>query len=129
MRRLLTIVVSALVGLGLAPAVATADPAAQQAIRPVRACGDLVGDYAIPGSAAHVTAASVVPAGAEPEHCAVQGFVDPAVRFVLNLPTTSYRGRYLLYGCGGFCGMFFPTPFPDCGPRVGDLAVATTDDG
>ncbi|HET9143179.1 tannase/feruloyl esterase family alpha/beta hydrolase [Actinophytocola sp.] len=127
--RWLAVVFAVLVGLGLAPAVATADPAAQQAIRPVRACGDLVGDYAIPGSAAHVTAASVVPAGAEPEHCAVQGFVDPAVRFVLNLPTTTYRGRYLQYGCGGFCGMFFPTPFPDCGPRVGDLAVATTDDG
>jgi hypothetical protein len=131
MRRLLAVSVTVLLGLGLAPAIATAEPAAtgSAVIRPVRACGDLVRDYPIPGAATHVTSATVVPAGAEPEHCAVQGLVEPAVRFVLRLPTTTYRGRYLQYGCGGFCGMIFPTPFPDCGPRVGDLAVAATDDG
>jgi feruloyl esterase len=113
--------------VGLVSGAAAADPGS--VIRPVRQCADLVRDYAIPGAATQVTAATVVPAGAEPEHCDVRGFVEPAVRFQLRLPTTTFKGRYLQYGCGGYCGVIFPTPFPDCGPRAGDFAVAATDDG
>ncbi|HEU5475382.1 MAG TPA: tannase/feruloyl esterase family alpha/beta hydrolase [Actinophytocola sp.] len=132
MRSWLLAILTLLVGLGVVPAAASADPGSRAdtgPIRPVRACAELVRDFAIPGAATHVTAATVVPAGAEPEHCDVRGFVEPAVNFQLRLPTASYRGRYLQYGCGGFCGLIFPTPFRDCGPRVGDFAVAATDDG
>lgn len=114
-------------GVAAPPAAATAD--AGPVITPVTGCADLVGDLAIPGATAHVTSATVVPTGAEPEHCDVRGHVDPAVNFQLKLPTATYTGRYLQYGCGGFCGTLGPTPFPDCGPGAGDLAVATTDDG
>ncbi|MFD7655773.1 tannase/feruloyl esterase family alpha/beta hydrolase [Actinosynnema sp. NPDC059797] len=92
-------------------------------------CAGLVGDYALPGARAHVTSAELVPAGAEPEHCSVLGHVEPAVRFHVKLPTTTYDGRYLQYGCGGFCGVLPPPAIPDCGPRAGGMAVATTDDG
>ncbi|HEV2782301.1 MAG TPA: tannase/feruloyl esterase family alpha/beta hydrolase [Actinophytocola sp.] len=124
---LASVIAVAALGLAVMP-TAAAEPAGS-VIRPVRPCAELVRDFAIPGAPTHVTAAAEVPAGAEPAHCEVRGFVEPAVQFQLRLPIDSYSGRYLQYGCGGFCGIIFPTPFPDCGPRAGDFAVAATDDG
>ncbi|HET9254682.1 MAG TPA: tannase/feruloyl esterase family alpha/beta hydrolase, partial [Pseudonocardiaceae bacterium] len=100
-------------------------------IQPVRQCGELVGDAALPEAAVHVTEAAVVPAGAGVlRHCEVRGFIEPAVRFQLKLPTSTFTGRYLQYGCGGFCGVISPAPFADCGqPDGGDVAVGATDDG
>ncbi|GAB2976718.1 tannase/feruloyl esterase family alpha/beta hydrolase [Saccharothrix stipae] len=98
-------------------------------IRPVTECSDLVGDFAVPGARAHVTQAEPVADGAEAAHCAVLGYVEPEIRFQLKLPTTTYTGRYLQYGCGGFCGELLPPAFPDCGPEIGGVAVAATDDG
>ncbi|GAB3413014.1 alpha/beta hydrolase family protein [Flindersiella endophytica] len=127
---LVTFAVLALV-IGLVPgASATVTGARSSAILPVRQCADLVRTFDIPGAATRVTSATVVPAGAEPAHCDVRGVIEPAVGFQLRLPTETYQGRYLQYGCGGFCGMFFPAPFADCGiPNGGDVAVAVTDDG
>jgi hypothetical protein len=115
--------------LGLAPREAAADTTS--AIRPVRQCAELVKDVDIPGAMTHVTAANAVRASAgTPEHCEVRGYVDPAVQFQLRLPIATFTGRYLQYGCGGFCGMISPAPFPDCGvPPSGDFAVAVTNDG
>jgi hypothetical protein len=126
----LTVLVTVLVGLGTAPGRAAADPA-PAVIRPVRPCADLVRDFNLPGAATHVTTATLVAAaGGEPEHCDVRGYVEPAVRFQLRLPTATYAGRYVQYGCGGFCGAVFTPPFPACGgPRGADIAVAATDDG
>ncbi|MFJ9786770.1 tannase/feruloyl esterase family alpha/beta hydrolase [Amycolatopsis sp. NPDC101161] len=114
---------------GFAPVTATAT--AESPVRPVTTCGDLVRGYALPGAATHVTSAAVVAATAtDPEYCGVKGYVEPAVRFELRLPTTTYAGRYLQYGCGGFCGLVNPPAFADCGlPHGGDVAVAATDDG
>jgi hypothetical protein len=119
-----------LVGLGTAPGRAAADQA-PSTIRPVRQCADLVRDFTIPGAPTHVTSATVVAAGSgQPEHCDVRGFIEPAVKFQLRLPTTTYAGRYVQYGCGGFCGAIDPPPFFRCdGPRDTDAAVAATDDG
>jgi tannase/feruloyl esterase len=119
----------AVLGLGLAPTGAAAETTST--IRPVRQCAELVKGFDIPGAATHVTAASVVSASAsEPAHCDVRGYVEPAVQFQLRLPTATFAGRYLQYGCGGFCGVISPAPFPDCGgPHGGDLAVAVTNDG
>ena len=100
-------------------------------MRPVRQCTDLVGDIRVPGAVTHVTAGTVKPAAAdEPEYCDVQGYVEPAVRFRLKLPTGTYAGRYLQYGCPGFCGEIGSAAFPRCGARPSqDVAVAATDDG
>lgn len=37
-------------------------------------------------------------------YCDVSGIVYPQVQFELQLPTTTYTGRYLQEGCGGYCG-------------------------
>jgi feruloyl esterase len=127
-RKLFTVFAAlAMVLLGLSPTANAQDTAATY--RPVRSCADLVRDYDIAGAKTHVQTATVVPAGAEPEHCDVRGYVEPAVRFQLKLPTTSYQGRYLQFGCGGFCGFLNSPPFADCGPNAGNAAVADTDDG
>jgi feruloyl esterase len=118
---------------GTTAAASGAAAGAGGAIRPVRACADLAGDYGIAGAAAHVTAAPVPAANGQPEYCDVRGYVEPAVDFQLKLPTT-YNGRYVQYGCMGLCGTIFPTTFPACGQAPGgtpggDFAVAATDDG
>jgi hypothetical protein len=113
--------------VGLAPVGAAAEPGS--VIRPVVDCADLVRDYDIPGANTRVDEAKLVEAGDEPAHCDVRGVIAPEVQFVLRLPTDTYGGRYLQYGCGGFCGLLFPAPFPDCGPEIGDFAVAVTNDG
>src|SRR6185436_12700509 len=85
-------------GLALLPGGAAAAP--PPGVRPVRACADLVGVIALPAATTHVTSAIVVPAAdGVPEYCDVRGFVEPAVNFQLRLPTTTYTGRYLQYGC------------------------------
>jgi feruloyl esterase len=135
-RRRVTAAVLALAGALLGLAAAAAPPAtAGGTPRPVRACADLVGEYGIPGAATTVTAATVVPAaGSQPEHCDVRGHVAPAVGFQLELPTRTYSGRYVQYGCQGLCGTIllpgFPAAASACGaPPGGDFAIAATDDG
>jgi tannase/feruloyl esterase len=50
--------------------------------------------------------------------------------FQLKLPTTTWQGRYLQFGCGGFCGVITPTTFPACRTELGgDFAIASTNDG
>src|SRR5919198_6165011 len=113
MRAALVALGAATMTFGLLPGGATAAPSA--VIRPVRPCADLVRGFDIPGAATKVTSATVVPAGAEPAHCDVRGVVEPAVGFQLRLPTETYGGRYLQYGCGGLSGVLFPSPVPSCG--------------
>ena len=125
----LTALTIAMTGVGLAPGEAAA--ATTSTIKPARPCAQLVKDFDLPEAVTHITTATVVAAGAgEPEHCDVRGYVEPAVTFQLRLPTATYTGRYLQYGCGGFCGVLSTPAFPDCGgPEPGDMAVAATDDG
>ena len=127
--RIFLAVTLSLATAGSAPVIVTA--ATATAVRPVTTCAGLVREIALPGATTHVTSAAVVPAtGADPEYCGVQGYVEPAVRFDLRLPTKTYAGRYLQYGCGSFCGLLTPPAFADCGlPHGGDVAVAATDDG
>jgi feruloyl esterase len=128
--RIITAVTTLLLATVGSPPSATA-AAAGSAVRPITACGDLVRGFPLPGATTHVTSAAVVAAtGTDPEYCGVRGYVEPAVRFELRLPTRTYTGRYLQYGCGGFCGIVNPPAFAGCDlPHGGDLAVAATDDG
>ncbi len=116
------------------------------AILPQRPCGALmqtgswpmpgvapgVTDFsAIPGAPTRVVSATVVAATAQsPAYCDVQGYVAPQIHFELGLPTTTWQGRYLQNGCGGFCGTVYPPLFPPCATQPGgNFAVARTDDG
>lgn len=111
---------------GMAPAVA----AEESVVRPAHSCAELVREYAVPDAKTQVTSAVVVPASAvAPEFCDVRGKIEPNIGFQLKLPTQTYRGRYVQYGCGGFCGFIGDSAIPKCGPDFGDAAVAATDDG
>jgi Tannase and feruloyl esterase len=132
------VMVMGMVGLTLVPGGAAAEPAAPgSVIKPVVPCEQLVRSFDIPGARTTVTSATPetekkpeAETKGEPAHCDVKGVIEPsAVHFQLRLPTTTYTGRYLQYGCGGLCGVISPTPFPNCGPSAGDAAVAATDDG
>jgi hypothetical protein len=91
-------------------------------------CADLVRTFDVPDARARVASAAVVP-GAE-EFCDVRGTIEPNIGFQLKLPKRGYQGRYVQYGCGGFCGIIDDPSFPrGCGPAFGDAAVASTDDG
>jgi len=85
----------------------------------------------IPDFPTRVTAAKVVAAsGQAPEFCDVLGYIQGQIHFELKLPTTTWQGRYLQQGCGGFCGAINPTSFPACDQQLGgDFALAATDDG
>ncbi len=68
------------------------------------------------------------------EYCDVKGYVGGQIRFELHLPTTTYRGRYLQQGCGGYCGMvdlaMRPPASTGCAPVTdGSLVVGTDDQG
>jgi hypothetical protein len=118
------------VAVALLCAWAAPGSAAAAGIPPVRACGALKGTYAIPGAVTHVTSAEVIETAGTPRHCEVGGVVEPAVKFQLELPLDTFTGRYLQYGCDGYCGFFAPPELRACGgPRDGTFAVAATDDG
>ena len=52
-----------------------------------------------------VTATQMVAAeGRTPAYCKVAGYVAPTVGIELRMPVTNWNGKFLQYGCGGFCG-------------------------
>ena len=85
----------------------------------------------IKGAPTRITSAAVVPATAtQPEYCDLRGYIQSQIKFQLKLPTTTWQGRYLQMGCGGFCGSISPTTFPACRTELGgDFAIAATNDG
>ena len=85
----------------------------------------------IPGAPTRVNSAEIVPATAtQPEYCAVRGYVQPTIEFELKLPTSTWQGRYLQFGCAGVCGFIPATTFPACRTELGgDFATASTNNG
>jgi Tannase and feruloyl esterase len=126
-----------------ATGVALAAPAPVRAhIAPVLQCADLVQagppgrpgvrDFqTIPGAPTRIAVATpVAAAGTTPAYCRVQGYVAGQIHFELKLPTSTYQGRYLQSGCGGYCGAIQSPGFPACDAQFGgDFALAATDDG
>ena len=65
---------------------------------------------AVPDAPTQVTAARFVPASPrQPAHCEVQAYVSPHIGFELRLPARDWNGKFAHVGCGGFCGVIFPT--------------------
>lgn len=72
----------------------------------------------------------VAAAGAMPEYCRVEGTVSgepgSAIGFAANIPTTSWNGRFLMLGNGGYAGGSLPAAGADV---AAGYATAVTDTG
>lgn len=112
----------------LAAATLAAGPAA--AGEPVP-CAELAG---LRIESTNLLSSTVVPGrDGLPEHCRVLGYVRPAVNFEIRLPTKAWNEKFLMVGCGGFCGQVdgeqtMPFHSINHGLRRG-YAAATTDSG
>ncbi|GLY02881.1 tannase/feruloyl esterase family alpha/beta hydrolase [Actinoplanes sp. NBRC 101535] len=81
---------------------------------------------AVIGSAAPATSPGGWPV------CEVKGTVAPQIQFDVQLPTETWRQRYLQTGCGAFCGVvdFYADATDGCVPLDrGDFVIATTNQG
>jgi feruloyl esterase len=77
-----------------------------------------------------VTATDVPAGNGNPEYCDVKGMIAPQTHFDLQLPVSTWQGRYLQNGCGGYCGTVGNQTFPSCDAQLGgDFAMATDDEG
>jgi len=91
----------------------------------------LPGLVTIPGYPTAISSATIVPAaGTNPAYCDVKGIIAPQTQFELELPVSTWQGRYLQNGCGGYCGVVQPQAFPSCDAILGgDFAMATDNEG
>jgi Tannase and feruloyl esterase len=68
-------------------------------------------------------------------YCDVVGYVPSQVKFQVKLPTQGWTQRFVMSGCGGYCGSFNATlntlrDSSGCIPaQTGELAIAATDLG
>jgi hypothetical protein len=114
-RRLLRIMpaVAVLAALPLMAAAApeappTGEPLAVQlpVLTPRVECGALAGADVSPqvGAGTGITSATLTTAAGGYPVCDVKGVIAPQIQFQAQLPTQTYRQRYLQTGCGGLCG-------------------------
>jgi len=92
-------------------------------------CGNLVrmNFASIPDAPTHVISAMLAQVEGLPEFCEVRGYITPQVQFALRMPTQNWNGKFLLTGCGGFCGSVYVEGTND-GLKRG-YAVTTSDMG
>lgn len=62
-----------------------------------------------------------------PEVCQVNGIVAPSIQFELRMPTTTWNGRFMHYGCGGACGIVYRPQLEQ--PLARGYAVVSSDMG
>ncbi len=94
----------------------------------ITALTDLAANPQYPTAIASST--DVPAAGGNPEYCDVKGMIAPQTHFDLQLPVSTWQGRYLQNGCGGYCGTVSQQTFPSCDAQLGgDFAMATDDEG
>ena len=84
----------------------------------------LPGLATIPGYPTTVASAAVVAAsGGNPAYCDVKGIIAPQTQFELELPVSTWQGRYLQNGCGGYCGAVQPQTLITAACSAGSLAA------
>jgi Tannase and feruloyl esterase len=87
---------------------------------------------AVPGAPTQITSAAVTTYNGA-SFCDVQGVQAPQLQFDLKLPVSTWTGRYVQAGCGGYCGAVgsvAPQAATGC-PKVtgNELALATDNEG
>jgi Tannase and feruloyl esterase len=115
-----------------APASGTANQ--PPVLAPHVACGSLAGaDVSRQvGAGTGITSAATGTAAAGYPICDVKGVIAPQIQFELQLPTQTYRQRYLQTGCGGLCGVLaINVPAATgCAPVTdGTFAIASDNQG
>lgn len=104
------------------------------AIPPVTSCGQLQSmDFSqLPGAPTVLTSAAETTINGA-SYCEVKGEQPPELQFDLRLPISTWSGRYVQEGCGGYCGAVSPGPpqlATNCPAVTGnELALATDNEG
>jgi Tannase and feruloyl esterase len=84
------------------------------------------------GAGTGITSATAATAPAGYPICDIKGVIAPQIQFEVQLPTQTYRQRYLQTGCGGLCG-FLAINAPaavGCAPLAdGSFATASDNQG
>ena len=96
------LVLSSIAGLS-----SPASAAALSVVRPVSACEDLAhSDFThLDGAPARIDAAEeVASAPGKNGYCKITGYIASDVRFEVRLPLDGWTQRFLMVGCGGYCG-------------------------
>ena len=82
----------------------------------------------IPDAPTLIQSAVIVRAqGILPEVCQVNGIVAPNIHFELRLPTRTWNGKFMHYGCGGPCGVIYRPQLEE--PLARNYAVVASDMG
>jgi feruloyl esterase len=82
----------------------------------------------IPDAPTALMKAEVIPAQRDvPEYCRVDGVVAPAINFELSMPTVTWNGKFMHYGCGGACGILYRPQLEE--PLARGYAVVASDMG
>ncbi len=104
-------------------------------VTPVIGCAQLAAmDFSqvVPGAPTEITSAAATTINGA-SYCEVQGVQPPQLQFDLRLPVSTWTGRYVQEGCGGYCGFVSPGPpqaATNCPAVTGnELALATDNEG
>jgi len=103
---------------------------AATAITPVATCASLATadlSQAAPGAPTEITSASVTTYNGA-SFCDVQGVQPPQLQFDLKLPVSTWTGRYVQAGCGGYCGSVgsvAPQAATNCPPGADNSSCLT----
>lgn len=113
--------------------------AAQDRIAPAVACESLVklDLLSLEGAPSRIDSAEVVEIDGKGPQCVVRGYSASDVRFEVRMPVEAWTGRFLMLGCGGYCGGVNADPAlnqarqtGDCAPLTrGEFVTASTDLG
>jgi tannase/feruloyl esterase len=117
------------------PATAAALVKPATAVTPVVDCAQLAKEdfsKVVPSVPTTITSAQLITStGAS--YCDVQGTQPPQLQFDLRLPVSTWTGRYVQEGCGGYCGAVTPgapAAATNCPAVTGnELALATDNEG
>jgi hypothetical protein len=107
MMRLTSLLAALVLAVFASPVLAQTPPAQVSPPAAEARCKSLEGDgfSGLLDAPTHVTkAAYVAAANGRPDYCAIDAYISPNVGFGVWMPASNWNGKYIVRGCGGFCG-------------------------